>query len=240
MITLLLVAIMLLSSSVCASDEEVNIKDVDVNDANPEKGPPGGITAEIFSELMSSLPQHCREAIESNPSKPEDLSEDCQNLVQTTLQKLLHPQPRDPNNPVTPEIFAKMMDMISKECAAEIEANREDPSAFSDSCKQEIQTTLKKLIPRESRLKKTRNNGETPDGDQSQSKKQSFNSGKSSSKKKSKQQQSLMIVLAFVMTAIAGIGAYAYSVNKQKEANTKKTNASSAKKHLRKQKVAKK
>ncbi|ETW10280.1 hypothetical protein H310_00623 [Aphanomyces invadans] len=197
-----------------------NIVQAGLDDAaDPISSQKPHISEEVVAQMMELISPECRAAIQMNPEDAKGLSDECNTEVQTTLQKLMGGNVRNPNDPVTPEIFGKMMASIPADCRAEIEANPTDGSKISDPCKQTIQTTLSKLIAKAKRaeeFKKSRASAKPFEGsteDQAKSKKQ--RRGKKETK--GNNTTTLLFVIGFVVTALAGVVGYAYMLH-QKQA----------------------
>ncbi|OQR92333.1 hypothetical protein ACHHYP_20145 [Achlya hypogyna] len=212
------------------ADDAPAFAEADADAVDPADGRPQ-VSQEIFMEMLSQISPSCREAVEANPTDPSQVSDECKAEIQTTLAKLMH----NPNDPVTPEIFAQMMEKLPAECRAEIEANPTDASKLSDDCKRKIQKTLSKLLPKEAAAAKkaARAAEEKP-------KKRSKKSKKS--KDGADNTTPLLIVLGFVTTAFAGIAAYSYTLY-QKQAPVvkgppKKLSKKKLEKTLRKERAA--
>ncbi|OQS06584.1 hypothetical protein THRCLA_01378 [Thraustotheca clavata] len=192
------------------------------------------ITPEVFQQAMEMISADCRNAIEANPNDPSKVSDECKIEIQTTLAKLMGNE--IPNDPITPEIFGKMMEKIPAECRAEIEANPTDANKLSNECKQHIQRELSKLLPKEEKKPKTKPSSEST--------KPKNNKRRSRTKKQSTDDtRAIMIVLAFVVTVFAGIGTYAYTQYKkqnfvEKTTAPKKLSKKKLEKAMRKERAA--
>ncbi|RHY80747.1 hypothetical protein DYB31_012517 [Aphanomyces astaci] len=174
------------------------------------------ISEAVFAQMLDLISPDCRAAIQASPEDASGLSDECKVEVQTTLHKLMGGKVRDPNDPVTPEIFQKMLETIPAECRAEIEANPKDVSKISDTCKHSIQSTMTKLIAKAKRaeeFKKSRASAKAYDASTDEPKKHPRRRGKN--EPKGSNTTTLLIVIGFVVTAIAGVAGVAYTLSQK-------------------------
>ncbi|KAF0682623.1 Aste57867_25260 [Aphanomyces stellatus] len=168
------------------------------------------ISQEVFAQMMESISPECRAAIQESPEDASKLSDECKEEVQSTLHRLMGGKPRDPNDPLTPEVFDKMMKIIPDDCRAEVEANPNDAAKISDRCKRRIQSTLETLLARQKKKAEAPPKAEEPTKPKGKQRR---------GKKEPKDNTSaLLIVLGFVATAIAGVVGYAYVLNQKNAA----------------------
>ncbi|KDO22599.1 hypothetical protein SPRG_12579 [Saprolegnia parasitica CBS 223.65] len=239
-----LVVLLSLLSVFARADELDDAAFHDGIDIEPEAVPQDGrpqITQEMFEQMLSQLSPVCREAIEANPNDPSQVSDECKAEIQGAMGKVM--AAGNPNDPITPEIFAKMMEKLPANCRAEIEANPTDASKLSEDCKFKIQKALSKLLPKDAKPSKAKTASKADD-DEAPKKKSKGGKAKRGKKSKdnSEKTRPLLIVLAFVVTAFAGLSAYAYTLYQKQgpvvKATAKKLSKKKLEKTLRKERAA--